>query len=231
MAGVTCPLATDGDGVSDYRAIVSKLVSIYNHNHGQGFTAEYFFDKIQGSSKIPFKGEHDERFRFVATMLYLAGMMGADGKVGCGLYAADTALSQSCEPYCLAYARSTFTAHGWGERDAVSPSESQESHDRNRSGNTRRSFQTKFKVPEIEEMCFTFGALDHCRSMQWLVTLITRIVFHCRDEHVPNRMRLLQFLRLILIVIRKWVPSPGRWVTVVVLEKEVDAFLRESAGP
>ena len=111
----------------------------------------------------------------------------------------------------------------------VCPGMKQATHDMICSGNTRRQYLVGFSVSQVERMCFTLGALDHSRNLQWLLTLITRIIFHCCEEKdLPHKKKLLKFLRLILIVIRIWIPSPGYWVTVEILVARVDTFLKDT---
>mmetsp|Transcript_11796 Transcript_11796/g.27695 ORF Transcript_11796/g.27695 Transcript_11796/m.27695 type:complete len:608 (+) Transcript_11796:97-1920(+) len=216
----TCPLANN-ERVTSSRQLVSRRLSIWNTLHGQGYSKEYFVDKILTPSM-----KRKDRVRYLSTMMYLAGVMGADGTVGSGPYANQTLLTQSCLNFQLAFAEVMSMVHGWEDPVVVRPAHKQAAHDRKCSGNTRREFVTAFSVEQVEHMCLTLGALDHSRSLQWLLTLITRIVTRCKDKDVPNRWQLLRFLRLILIVIRIWIPSPGYWKTVAILEVQVDRFLQ-----
>ncbi|EJK60443.1 hypothetical protein THAOC_19204 [Thalassiosira oceanica] len=220
----TCPLANN-ERVTSSRQLVSRRLSIWNSLHGQGYSKEYFVDKILTPSM-----RREDRVRYLSTMMYLAGVMGADGVVGSGSYARKTLLTQACLNFQLAFAEVMSMVHGWEDPVVVRPIHKQAAHDKNESGNTRRMFNTCFSVEQAEHMCLTLGALDHSRSLQWLLTLITRIVTRCKDKDVPNRWQLLRFLRLILIVIRIWIPSPGTWVTIEILIEKVDGFLLDVAS-
>ena len=219
----TCSYANN-EQVTASRQLVSRRLSLWNSLHGQGYSKEYFVNKILTPSV-----KRQDRLRYLSTMMYLAGVMGADGTVGSGPYAGNTLLIQSCLNFQLAFAEVMSMVHGWEDPVVVRPQAKQAMHDKHASGNSRRVFLTSFSVDQVEHMCLTLGALDHSRSLQWLLTLITRIVTRCKDKDVPNRRQLLRFLRLILIVIRIWIPSPGTWVTIEILIEKVDGFLLDVA--
>ena len=106
-------------------------------------------------------------------------------------------------------------AHGWeGEGDmvTVSPQSTQEAHDRNNSGNTR----SRGNVLHL-------GALDHERSLQWLLTLITRMV---RTRAKPDEAPPVSPIHT--VVDRIWIPSPGYWKTVAILKEDIDKFLSKN---
>ena len=222
--------AMDREYVTEHRLLVARLLSINNYNHGQGLTTDQFLDDFFRASKFAVGSlELDEQFQHVPTMMNIVGMMAADGVVGSGKNADTTRNTQSCLNYNRAFAKAIHTAHDFETPVVVCPGMKQATHDRICSGNTRRQYLVGFSVSQVERMCFTLGALDHSRNLQWLLTLITRIIFHCCEEKdLPHKKKLLKFLRLILIVIRIWIPSPGYWVTVEILVARVDTFLKDT---
>ena len=170
------------------RAIVGPTLSALNYDHGALIPEEAYLQNL-------------ERLRTeypLLLILYIAGLMGADGNIGSGQWATLTRITQSNYPFLNALAQTMQRAFGFSDEPRVSCQE--------RSGSRERdTFHCHFSAEQGEALILLVGSFDYNRRAQWLLTLIMRLVISAPD--FPNKTNIREFIEDILIVIREEEPS------------------------
>ena len=154
-------------------------------------------------------------------LMYVAGLIGADGGVGYGSDCCRIEIYQSCLPYLLALAEAIHEVMGFDE--PVKVQEYTDSIDK-QSANSRGKFRIRFTKKQSIQLLLTVGALDYNRRSQHTVALVAALVDYMGDA-VPEKKKVREFLHDLLRLIRIFFPSKGwRWTLINALGHIIHVF-------
>jgi len=206
---------------SPTKLVQSELVSHLNYSHGNHYLFEYFrklFSEMVGFEKNRFNDATNVPLAF---LMYVAGLIGADGGVGYGSYNYRIEIYQSCLPYLQALALTIKEVMGFDE--PVKVLESTPPIDK-QSANVRGAFRIVFTKEQSIQLLLTVGALDYNRRSQHTVALVAALVDYMGDT-VPEKKKVKEFLHDLLRLIRIFFPSKGwRWALVNALGHIIHVF-------
>jgi len=228
IAGVTKAGASSKNGQSNAtlinsstKLVQSELLSHLNYSHGNHYMINYFRKLF--SDMIEFeKNQYNNAINVPLTFLmYVAGLIGADGGVGYGHDCCRIEIYQSCLPYLLALAEAIHEVMGFDE--PVKVQECTPSIDK-QSANSRGKFRIMFTKKQSIQLLLTVGALDYNRRSQHTVALVAALVDYMGDA-VPEKKKVREFLHDLLRLIRVFFPSKGwRWTLINALGHIIHVF-------
>ena len=206
---------------SSIKEVQGQLLSHNNYDHGSSYTFDYFRKLF--SDMIEFeKNRYNNAINVPLTFLmYVAGLIGADGGVGYGLDCCQITIFQSCLPYLQALALAIKEVMGFDE--PVSILECTPPIDK-QSANARGQFKIVFNKKQSIQLLLTVGALDYNRRSQHTVALVAALVDYMGDA-VPEKKKVKEFLHDLLRLIRIFFPSKGwRWTLINALGHIIHVF-------
>ena len=188
----------------------NQFLSHLNHIHGNNYTIDYFrklFNDMIEYEKVQLGENNNVKTVPLLFLMYVAGLIGADGGVGYANYCFQIQIFQSCLPYLFALADAIKEVMGF--KDPVKVQEYTGSIDK-QPANSRGKFRIVFTKEQSMQLLFTVGALDYNRRGQYVVAQVAALVDCCDEFH--NKEKVMEFLRDLGKLVRIFYPSKGwRW--------------------
>jgi len=189
------------------RKVKKSLINKLNKEHGVGVPKGVFVSQMTNLANFERRQlnmEGDEKKSSivpvsVAFLVALAGFWGADGSVGFGKCGGSMQLYQANKEYLLAIADML---------EKIIPDFGRPRLDSNNrgSGNSKVCHTMIFNTKQSEKLLLLVGAFDLNRQLQYLVTLVLRLVVNNRNE-ITSYDKTRQFLKNLLKKIRWYYPS------------------------